>query len=648
MLKDNRSLGDVSYDYTYPGGLDLKPGSELHESIRTRLVRMARSSADVMSRHHDRWRDIDKALAVYVDLDEEEQDTKSADARIPTSFVVPLSTAILATDLAYDTEVFLDSDPVFPFNPVGPEDRYGTILLEMLIQRDVITNKVKIPLHTSYRNGHAYGLGVADAVWREHWGKKTVWTEDTEYSPDQGGEVQTGKYKKSRPKTLLFEGNALQAWDPYYTLIDPSVPLHDFQGGEMIGRVLSDNYTRLLGEEADTDSGLFNVRYCNHVDGRSALFNREDQRSADGQSGYEEPVDRGNESRPLDRLCLYVNLIPAEWGLGSKDEPEIWEFGLVGDQVLIYAEPTDRDHNMYPCAVNAPDYDGFSSVPNSHLSTVFPLNRVADWLLSAMMKGQGTTLNGKLFIDPSIWNINDLKENRDGQGWMVRKRRSAWGRDVKGWDAPTVMDPTQNNMNTVVGLLELAKDLAGSADSSMGILKKTSGRTSAAEAQGARVSALSRLARPAKMTSWMFMQDVAFLFGMHSQQYRSKDQNMRIAGRWVDTLREEYNVQDPFVSFSPADLSVNFDVVPGDAAMPSTEFGDIWAQAFQISMQSPQLQQEFAQSADVIGIFQHLARISGAKNVQDFVKRGGKATVVPDQQAAQMAQAGNIAPAGGL
>lgn len=38
-----------------------------------------------------------------------------------------------------------------------------------------------------------------------------------------------------------------------------------------------------------------------------------------------------------------------------------------------------------------------------------------------------------LFIDPFVWNINDLKECRPDHLNVVRKRRTAWGTETKGF-----------------------------------------------------------------------------------------------------------------------------------------------------------------------------------------------------------------------
>ena len=67
----------------------------------------------------------------------------------------------------------------------------------------------------------------------------------------------------------------------------------------------------------------------------------------------------------------------------------------------------------------------------------------------------------------------------------------------------------------------------------------------------------------------------------------------------------------------------------------------MWSQVLQIVGANPLLAQQF----DVVRIFEHFASLAGAKNISDFTKPM-QAQVMPDEQVAQMAQAGNVVPVG--
>ena len=60
----------VEYDYKYPNGLDLRPGSQLHGQLIINILNRARQSYSVMQRRHEAWNKIDDTLTAYVASDE--------------------------------------------------------------------------------------------------------------------------------------------------------------------------------------------------------------------------------------------------------------------------------------------------------------------------------------------------------------------------------------------------------------------------------------------------------------------------------------------------------------------------------------------------------------------------------------------------
>ena len=89
-------------------------------------------------------------------------------------------------------------------------------------------------------------------------------------------------------------------------------------------------------------------------------------------------------------------------------------------------------------------------------------------------------------------------------------------------------------------------------------------------------------------------------------------------------------------------INIAFDVKPVDNTIKGGEFAEVWVQLFQSMAASPELQQSF----DIPKVFMHVARIMGANNVHEFVKRGGaiRPEVMGPEQIAQQEQAGDIVP----
>ena len=92
------------YDYEYPLDMKLRPGSELHEKIKSKLLRRARDSRDKIKVKYDTWEKIDKSLTAYVPpsaLDSKSRITSE------TPVVVPVTYSTLETLLTYLTTAFL-------------------------------------------------------------------------------------------------------------------------------------------------------------------------------------------------------------------------------------------------------------------------------------------------------------------------------------------------------------------------------------------------------------------------------------------------------------------------------------------------------------------------------------------------------------
>ena len=75
---------------------------------------------------------------------------------------------------------------------------------------------------------------------------------------------------------------------------------------------------------------------------------------------------------------------------------------------------------------------------------------------------------------------------------------------------------------------------------------------------------------------------------------------------------------------------------------PDSSIFQFWSTTFGQITQDEELRQSF----DVPRIFKHMARIAGAKNVNEFIRQPIQANVVPDEIVKQQLEAGNIIPVG--
>lgn len=631
-------LGDVGY--SYPGGKDMKPGSVLHQRIVTEVYSRARESYNEMSKRYSNWRLIDESLTAYIDLDSAEKSIKDADARKPVSIVVPYTYATLETLLTYFVMAFLDN-PIFRYEGTSPEDMLGAIMIEKVVDQNCQRMKVGLNLHTMFRDSFAYGFGAVHPYWHQHWGYKTEISPTGFLSQIWGKFINTGT-RKTQVDAVLFEGNALMNIDPYLYLPDPNVPGHEPQKGEFVGWVEPTNYMALLREEQTSGGEIFNVQYLrgSGTSGKSVFNNSKEDSGREVRTGA--ALTPAASTNPIDVVYMYISLIPEEWGIGEGKYPEKWLFGMAADKVIIKAKRLGLNHNMYPVAVCAPDFDGYAVSPISRLEMLYGLQTILNFMMNSHVANVRKAINDMLIVDPSLINILDLKDPQPGK--LVRMRRSAWGRGVENAVKQLkVEDVTRQHIQDSAYVVDLFQRCSAAADSMMGIVERRGERVSAAEATGARTSAISRLAKAARITSLQAMHDIGYMFAHHTVQLMSKPVWVSTSGRWGEKLAAIYGNGVDRIQVLPESINVDFDLMMRDGSMPNGD-GQVWTDLFRTITQQPALLGSF----DVVRIFKHIARIMGAKDVDEFVLTGGIPPIdlvqKPDEEVAAGAASGKLAP----
>lgn len=613
---------DVVIDYQYPEGLDLRPDSELHQKVLAKLLNRIRVAYDKMDSRRSSWREIDKTLTAYVRLDELERKVKEKDDRAPVSIVFPHSYSILETLTAFMDGLFL-REPIFRYDGNSPEDTIGAILMTKVVEAHCKRFKVGLALHTAFKDGIAYGVGACFPLWKQKWGYRTR----SSYGID-------GQMQKISEPALLFEGNSLENVDPYQLLLDPNYGIQSIQDAEFVGFVRRTNYYNLLPE--DGKGSVFNVRYLKDKKCTSRYYGS--QRDQKAQTTTE-----GDTSvlRPVDVIYLYINIIPKDWGLGDYEEPEKWLFAVAADRYIIQAQPLDLDHNMFPVAVCAPTFDGYSSAPLSRLELLGGMQDLLDWLLNSHIANVRKTINDMIIYDPYMLNTADLTDPKPGK--LVRARRAAWGKDIRGAITQLqVNDVTRQHINDAQLAMNLMNQISGADDAMMGTLRQGGPeRLSAAEFSGTQSQALGRLQSLAMIVGQQLIQDVGYMFAMHTQQMMQDDVWVNTVGEWQAQLTSIFGsrIQNDRLKVTPQDLNIDFDVsINSENQGQNTQF---WLQMFDTIAKTPELYQLI----DVGRVFRYIASQMGAKNVDNFLRMPIQPVGMPTEQVLAQAQAGNMVPA---
>ena len=620
-LKTLKDLtGDKDLKYKYPDDMKLKPDSDLHKTIATKIYEMTQTSRQYMSQSYPSWRRMDKTLMAFKDLTQKEKDIKKKDPTKPTAIVVPISFALRQTILTYFVSRFL-SPPIFRYDGFEGGDTLTAAKLEMLVDLHCFQSKVGLNLLSMWQDSIGYGIGVSIPHWMRKFGKGTA------KNPFGGPH-------------LMWEGNALSHVSPYDFLPDPMVDVNHPQDAEFIGYVEHTNMSSLLAREQSEPNKWFNVRYLWNLMGGNT-------ENSEALTFEKRPSGAPGGVTPVDVVHKSVSIIPSLWGLGTGQYPEKWLFSVAANSIVIKAEPLGLFYDEHPIAVCAPVFDNYSMTPISLLERVQGLQTFADWLVNAHILNVRKGLGINIVYDPMAINGIDLRS--DNAVKLIRLRPTHWGRgDVSKYiQQLKVDDVTRQNIPDTSAVFDLMQRGVGVSDGPQGIV--TGGeRTSATEASNTFGASMSRIQMSAKIISEQAHQDIARHFAYNIQQLMSKPQRLKILGDQTLKLQAEYGSGSPEGNLKstvadPEDfVDFDFNVISSDASVPGEEDRRGWEQLVSPLLANPQ--NGTALGLDMKRIFLHLARQLGARNAADFLLNPPSVRVVPDSQIREGAEAGNLVP----
>src|SRR3990172_214732 len=617
----------------YPARVNLDPDSQDHADILKILLGYAKESYDVMRVRHPSWAELDRKLNGYIDLSEEEQSDKEEDKRRPVSMVVPLSYATRETLMTYRMAALMEA-PIFKYDWFDPRDALGTIMLQKLISLQASRRRMGLDLHTHWMDDVTYGFGAVGGEFVKEQSLVTRKRKSLFGSLVDDTQLQT-----------VYEGNSLFAFDPYNCLPDPNVPIHKVKDMVFFGGLERTNYFDLSDYERD-DPDVFNVKYLKEmVDTKSLFYSATETTTGRYATTKVKPNDSPwmfPQTKPIDIMWMYAKLIPADFKLGKEKYTQIWKFGVAGDRVIIYAKPLANNHGRIPVAVTASNTDDHSTVPTSLLEIEYPIQHAVDWLWSSHVIELRKSINNMLVIDPSMININDVLNTK--YGMIARLRARAFGRGVKDSIMQLqVSDATRGNITDIGFLMDIKQRVTAATDQMQGFQNRRGERVSATEARDTRMSNLSRLEKNARIVEMQGHFDLAYMLASNTIQYMSQETYVKTAGDYEEVLRDEYGITEEGLIVSPDALDINYDILVRDGSLPQGDTAEVWQQLLAITQASPELYQRI----DFTRVWLHIARLLGAKNPQEFMKRRApQARIEPEGQIESQVQAGNyVTPA---
>lgn len=650
LIKDDLNPSETASTESFDPGKApikmLKPESKLHQAVLKKLLEMIEMSEGEMQNFYPRWQVQEKKVQAYIDLPKWEKVLKELNdkGKSPTAIdiVVPYSFATISTIVTYLIHTFAGRKPMFQVGTNKAENTNAARLMEIVLQYNAEHTRIIKHMFQFLNDGELYGLAVLRTKWKEEKAMRTVWRKKNTFG--FFNMLKESKMEKEREYRTIYSGNEVASVDPFMFFPDPRVPMTEVnKRGEFVfwrsyeGTHVLKKMER-AGEISWVDAIGDTIPESKNLGGDSArnLLSKGEAhpgiRNLKGQAGkaYKQ-IDQGS-----------VEIVPKDWGLGESEEVEKWIFTIANKSQIIEATPMETDHGMHPIAVAEPYSLGYG-FGNAGISDYLgPMQDTVSWLINSHIENVRTALNNMFVVDPSMLVMKDLKE--PGPGKIIRLKESARGQDVRSaLQQVAVADVTGTHMKDLEMFMRIGDTLSSITDNIRG-LQDSGGRKTATEVRTAGEAGASRLAAHARLISSQAFVDLTEQMSLNIQQFLDEEFYYQIVGK----EGKEYGLHGESmpagfdgtgVQIAPEMLTGDFHYPIHDGTLPLDRVAlmDLWKELFLSIAGDQQLRSEFNISA----IFEHIAELGGARNIDEFKLN---VNPMPNAQVADAANAGNIVP----
>lgn len=614
--------------------LKVRYGSKLHQRILDAIRSRHRLSRGRMSKRHAAWRKAEEQSLAYIPLNEEEalrRERREQGEHQQIKIVIPQSYAQLQTAVTYYTSVFLSRNPILQYSGRHGEPEMAVQAIDAIMDYQVQVGRMLIPFHVWLYDMALYGVGFLGIYWEE---EEVTIERIVEKAEEYLGIEMPGATRKVRERLVMpgYQGNKCWNIRPYDAFPDPRVPIQRLQDMEFfITRCDATWHQIREGDYFNLDRARTTQAFASD----RIYGSPEIELPAIGE--HTDILEPDIQDVGVGQLReMYIDLVPSEWGLGSGKTLRKWVITDWEDRLVIGARPAGEYHNKFPIVVQEYEKNGYALFKRSMMEMLEPMQNLLDWLINTHMVNVRKCINDQWVVDPALVTMKDLTSSKEGK--IIRLKPQAYAQGLKPSDVIQqlpVVDVTQGHVNDAKMVRDLMELMAGTSSNLMGQVNQ-GGRKTATEVRSANTMGINRLKADAEYASAMGWSDLAQILLSNTQQYYDAERMFRIAGDlW------SLQAQQTHLVVTPEDIQGFFDFIPVDGTQPVDRFAqaNLWREILMGMAKDPQL----SMSYDRAGIFAWMAQLAGLKNIKQFRIQP---QIMPDEQVAAQAQAGNVVPIG--
>jgi len=627
-------------------GLDLSVGAPVHNRLKEMVRRRFDVSSRVMSQRYDRWNEADALLRGYVDFTKKDRDNVK-EHPYARDIIIPYSYAVQQIYLTYLMAVFTAKEPIFPIQGYGPEDSASAEAMEHVLSYQMDRADGSLMLYALFQDTLRYGVGACKALWETE--QSTVIRRVPIPFPFS---LFMGPEKEERVRVTGYEGSVLHPVDPFSLFPDPKTPLSQMMKyGEYIGHRVRRNFSYIRQKARDGVYLLENVEKIAKWTGQFDIGTESDQARRDEYLGVtvsDEPADDKDRGTVwLEEL--FTHLVPNDWGLGPSEDLEVWALTVANRETLIRAKASSYTHGKLPYVLSSFGFDPHAFFGQSLSELMNGLQTAITWLYNSHMQNVRKGLNIEGVYDPSVLETEDLRTPQPGK-W-IRLKPEYYGAPnavSNAWKQLAFEDVTSRHFQDMSYHLDMIQRITAATDPQAGVETET--RRTLGEIQNVLAQSGRRLQLTSSLLAAQAVRPLGRLMIAMTQQLLTEPKWVRVLGNASPALLAK--AQGGLIQIGPADVQGQFDLRVQDGTVPPdpSRFAETWKEIFVAVTQNPMILPAFAQQGKQLrldALFMKTVETMGVKNMEEFFEQmPPPPTVMPDQQVAQMAQAGNIAPIG--
>lgn len=655
-------IGGKDYDYNYGElGKKLRPGADLHEKLVKYGLDIANRGVTAMSAYHPLWTNVDWKVNGYVTPEQADPRNNGEDGL--RNIVLPMSFKMEEMYCAASKGVFIQ-DPIFKWKPFpGADSLINAAVAEYMIQRHCLWFNFGLHADSVTRYAFRYGIGMSGLRWRTERARKPV---DHEINDEvisaverETGEKVPRKLRnqiiRDAEEQIVCEGSEVQPWEPYSSFYDTSVTPNNLKDAAWLGTVYECDSTFLEQQEREMPGRWFNAKYARDIARGMKGISRFNRKLVSGRE-TRQATYTGSEATEtmfsqMDVIYIECLINPKEWEVGEEDYPVKYFLAIAADEVLVGFGPLDLWHGGWSADIMAPNADGHTYAPISHLLTTIGIQDHADDIMRCTMASIKKNINGGwTIVNHNILNWDDITNN-DEPGKLIRPIVPALTKEMMEAAILQIphMDKSPEHMRYMNELMGIASDGNGTVDIGGPGALADSERPTKFGMMAQVQSTSSRFQRLAYKKGQQWWGPNGWKMVYNLLQFGKQKQQVDLAGRMADRIRREMGIEPNGLSMmvDPRMLDINFEMEPYTGAMPQMQDLSGLTQVITTGMAIPEIAMEMTQGIPWAGLMKTFIRKSGVENIDDYpTTEQVSTTTLPDDMIQQQAQAGNLVPIG--